>query len=88
MLRRARGTRGREGGHERYSRPRITSRQIRLDWSTRNTGLLSESRHLISPPPRNSMTVMIRVSERWRREWGGEGLTHVDLLIQLVVYDF
>lgn len=47
------------GSHERYSRPRITSLQILLDWSTRSTGLLSESRHLISPPPRNSITVIV-----------------------------
>lgn len=49
--------------HERYSRPRMTSLQIRLDWSTRNTGLLFESRHLISPPPRNSMTMIDSVSD-------------------------
>ncbi len=85
--------------HERYSRPRMTSLQIRLDWSTRSTGLLSESRHLISPPPRNSITAIESATRRGEREWGKKGdgglesrsgakLTHVDLLVQLVVYNF
>jgi hypothetical protein len=37
--------------HERYSRPRMTSLQIRLDWSTCSTGLLSESRLSHCPSP-------------------------------------
>lgn len=72
--------------HERYSRPRMMSLQIRLDWSTRSTGLLSESRHLISPPLRNSMTSAESAIEKKGREGRRRrmGLTHVDLLVQLV----
>ena len=71
--------------HARYSKPSMTSLQIRLDWSTRSTGLFFESRHLISPPPRNSMTILESATCQ-----SGQTveLTHVDLLVQLVIYDF